>query len=55
MEKVEDFRANAAKCRALAGMAKTEYIRTELLKMAATWEQLAADRETMLIRQNRQA
>jgi uncharacterized small protein (DUF1192 family) len=39
------FRRNAAECRAIAGQAKTEQLRMELLSTAELWERLAADRE----------
>ena len=42
----EDYRTRAAECRALAQKSGiTEEERKELLKMAAEWDAMAADRE----------
>jgi len=45
MNKVAEFRRNAAECRALAARMELGAQRDQLLRMAATWEELANDRE----------
>jgi hypothetical protein len=54
MKKVEEYLEHAEQCRALAtrGDGNT---RQQLLKMAQTWEQLAADRQAQIDRQTRLA
>jgi hypothetical protein len=54
MKKVEEYLEHAEQCRTLAtrGNANT---RQQLLKMAQTWEQLAADRQAQIGRQSRLA
>ena len=50
MNKVAEYRKNAEDCRAMARtMAPTEQ-RDQLLKMADTWEKLAADRANLIRR-----
>lgn len=44
-EEAGGFRRNAAECRSNAQKAKSEQIRTELVRTAEIWEQLAVDRE----------
>jgi hypothetical protein len=45
MNKVEDYRAHAAVCRAMASRSRTPEDKAMLMNMAATWESLAADRQ----------
>ena len=52
MKKAEDYRVHAEECRHLATQG-TASAREQLLKMAETWESLAADREKELARQER--
>ena len=52
MKKAEDYRAHAEERRQLATQG-TASAREQLLKMAETWESLAADREKELARQER--
>lgn len=50
MKKASEYRQHAAECRALAqGMDPGEQ-RNQLLEMAATWDNLAADRSEMVRR-----
>ena len=53
MKKVEDYRAHAAECRALARNTSNEEQREGLLKMAETWEGLAQDRLAQTARDKR--
>jgi hypothetical protein len=47
MKKASEYRQHAAECRAIAaGMSLGEH-RDQLLAMAAKWEELARDRETI--------
>jgi hypothetical protein len=48
MKKVSDYRRHAEECRTLLSGAKTTEHREMLLKMAETWEGLAAAREKKL-------
>lgn len=50
MRKASEYRQHAAECRALAAAMPTEEQRTQLLEMAAHWEQLAADRAALIER-----
>lgn len=47
MKKVEEYRAHAAECLAMARRAGNEEQRVQLLKMAETWETLAKQREAV--------
>jgi hypothetical protein len=53
MKKVEDYRQHAEECRSLAKRARSPEEREMLLKMAGTWDSLAADRLEHLARQKR--
>jgi hypothetical protein len=55
MKKVEDYRQHASECRSLANRARSQEEREMLLKMAGTWDSLAADRMEHLARQKRVA
>ena len=48
MRTVEVYRQRAVECRALASRARTSEEREMILKMAETWEELAAGRAKML-------
>jgi hypothetical protein len=50
MDKASEFRQHAQECRALAQQMQQGEHRAQLLKMAEVWEQLAADRTTMVSR-----
>lgn len=50
MKKASEYRAHAEECRQLATKAVTAAEREHLLKMAATWDALAADREAIAAR-----
>jgi hypothetical protein len=45
MQKATDYRQNAAECRKLAKFMKDDEQRELLLNMAATWDDLADERE----------
>jgi hypothetical protein len=45
MTKAPEYRRNAAECRALAARMDLGAHRDQLLRMAATWEELASERE----------
>ena len=45
MKKVSDYRQHAEECRKLATSARSKEHREMLLKMAATWEALAEERQ----------
>jgi hypothetical protein len=45
MRKADEYRAHAAECLALARRTRDEQEKRQLLKMAETWEILAAHRE----------
>jgi hypothetical protein len=47
MKKASEYRRHAAECRQLAGLMDGEQ-RDQLLEMAATWDQLAEERERLL-------
>ena len=53
MKKVSEYRERAEDCRILAKRASLESRRDMLLKMAATWDGLAEDRERTMARQER--
>ena len=44
MEKTSEYHRNARECRQLAASADVEDQRDQLLRMAATWERMAAER-----------
>jgi hypothetical protein len=45
VKKAADYRKHAAECRALARGTTVESERSQLIKMAETWDALARDRE----------
>jgi hypothetical protein len=49
MKKASEYRQHAAECRALARQMQGEQ-RDQLLEMARTWDQLAADRSELVRR-----
>ena len=53
MKKAEDYRRHAEECRVMARGTTDEEQRQGLLKMAATWEGLAENREAQIDRQKR--
>ena len=53
MKKVEDYKRQAAECRAMARVAANEEQRQGLLAMAETWDGLAANRVAQVERQKR--
>jgi hypothetical protein len=53
MKKVEDYKRQAAECRAMARVAANEEQRQGLLAMAETWDGLAENRATQVERQKR--
>ena len=53
MKKVSEYRERAEECRTMAKRASFESHREMLLKMAATWDSLAEDRERTMARQER--
>ena len=53
MRKVEDYRRHAEECRAMARNTTNAEQRQGLLRMAETWDGLAADRTTQIERQKR--
>ena len=48
LKKASEYRQHAQECRALARTTQTDDHRTQLVKMAETWEALAAERERMV-------
>lgn len=48
MKKAVEYRQYAADCRALAARMDIGEHRDQLLRMAAAWEELAHDRETIM-------
>ena len=48
MQQLQEYRAHAAECRSMAAQMQARNLRTQMLEMAAHWEQLAADREMRL-------
>jgi hypothetical protein len=50
MKKASEYRQHAAECRALAARMEGGEAREQLLRMAATWEELARDRSALLHR-----
>jgi hypothetical protein len=53
MRKVEDYKRHAEECRAMARSTTNDDQRQGLLRMAETWESLAADRVGHMARQRR--
>jgi hypothetical protein len=53
MKKVEEYHQHASECRELAKRSRSPEERQMLLRMAATWESLAADRDAQIARQKR--
>jgi hypothetical protein len=53
MTKFEDYKKHAEDCRTMARNTTNEEQRQGLLKMAETWESLAADRAAQMARQKR--
>ena len=51
MKKASEYRQHAAECRTLAARMDVGEHRDQLLKMAATWDQLAAERAQRAKRQ----
>ena len=51
MKKVEDYRQHAVECRIMANRIRRPEDKDMLMKMAATWESLAVNRETQIARQ----
>ena len=47
MGKAEEYRSNAAECRALANHAVDQYVRESLLQVAVAWDQLAISQEQL--------
>ncbi len=45
MRKIAEYRQHAAECRSLAAAMGAHEHREQLLEMAATWDQMAAERE----------
>ena len=52
MKKASEYRQHADECRALAARMDVGEHRDQLLKMAATWDQLAAERAQRAKRQS---
>ena len=52
MKKASEYRQHAAECRTLAARMDVGEHRDQLLKMAATWDQLAAERAQRAKRQS---
>ena len=50
MKKASEYRQHAEECRSLAKGLPVGDQRDQLLKMAETWETLAADRTTLVLR-----
>ena len=50
VKKASEYRQHAAECRVLARKAISPEERDQLLNMAATWEQLAIEREALITR-----
>jgi hypothetical protein len=50
MKKASEYRQHAEDCRSLAKGLPAGEQRDQLLKMAETWENLAADRTTLILR-----
>jgi len=55
MNRVEQYHRNAAECRLLAQRPHTSDHRHMLLEMARRWDQLADEREAMVVRDYRLA
>jgi hypothetical protein len=52
MKKASEYRQHADECRSLAARMEVGEHRDQLLKMAATWDQLAAERAQRAKRQS---
>jgi hypothetical protein len=50
MKKASEYRQHAAECRALAARMEGGEAREQLLRMAATWDQLARERASLVKR-----
>jgi hypothetical protein len=50
MKKASEYRQHAEECRSLAKGLPAGEQRDQLLKMAETWENLAADRATLILK-----
>jgi len=50
MKRASEYRQHAAECRALAGRMEGGEARDQLLRMAATWEELARERSALVRR-----
>lgn len=50
MKKASEYRQHAEECRALAERMQSGEQRDQLLKMADTWENLAAERTALVLR-----
>jgi hypothetical protein len=48
VKKASEYRQHAEECRALSRSSRNDEHRSQLLKMAETWEGLAAERERLL-------
>jgi hypothetical protein len=53
MQKVEDYRQHGEECRAMARRSRSPEERAMLLKIAETWDELAAYRAAQIARQQR--
>lgn len=50
MKKASEYRQHAKECRALAGRMEGGEARDQLMRMAATWEELARERSAVVRR-----
>jgi len=48
VKKASEYRQHAEECRALSRSSRNDEHRSQLLKMAETWDNLAAERERLL-------
>jgi len=55
LKKISEYHEHAAECRKMANRAKEPNQKAMLAKMAATWENLAREREAHMARQKRLA
>jgi hypothetical protein len=53
MQTIEDYRQHGDDCRAMARRSRSPEERAMLLKIAETWDDLAAHREAQIARQQR--
>jgi hypothetical protein len=53
MDRLRDFREQAAECRALASKSRNQEYKTQLLELVVRWETLADEREKLLEAQRR--